>query len=398
MMGWCVCTLKISENEKSIFELQQEYAQQIRNDLTHLLEPIVGPGNVQTAAQVRLQQIDQTVVSNEWESAYKQNTTTTRYQGPALKTQHVSILLNSTNRILEKDAWALVESALGIDFSQGDTLTIKMIPFVQIPFWSFGIARLTLIRIAGTLMLLGSILLFILIYLYQKSQLIRHVQHLRPNEALWKKAIQLPVASLSNALSSLSPEVSAFILYRFPNELSGKITNLLPSEYVAQIMLHMNHLTNLSPQAFQNLLIQSEHCLMRLVQKNVPVSSAEKAAQILNQSYQKENIFNIMNQQDSKASQNIQLSALTLDNLANWTDHNFQILLQNLDKKTAVLALQTAPLKLHQRFAENLPVDAWQKISDQCRQMPGTLLESQQAQQRMLDIAKNLIINKMVQF
>ena len=397
MMGWCVLTLKNSENEKSIFELQQEYAGQIQKDLTNLLEPIVGAGNIKTTAQVRLQQIDQTVVSKELLSPHQQSTTTTRYQGPVLKTQHVSVLLNSTNRIFEKDAWALVEGALGIDFSQGDTLSIRIIPFAHIPFWSFGLTRLTLTRIAGILILSVLFLAVLLIYLYKKAKITSYIQHPSPNESLWQKATQISPTRLANTLTTLSPEISAFILYHFPSELSGQITNLLPTEYVARIMIHMNHLENLNNQAYQNLLFQSEACLIRLLQKKHTPNSPEKVNEILAHSHQKEAVFNQMNQQDYQTTQNIHLNTLNLDDLTKWSNNNFQILLHYLDKKTAILALQTAPLKIHQRFAENLPVDVWTDISNQCRQMPGTLTQSQQAQQKMLDIAKNLMINKLVQ-
>ena len=396
MIGWCVFALKNSENEKSIFELQQEYAEQIQKDLNGLFEPIVGTGNIKTATQVRLQQIDQTVVSKELISAHKQNITTTRYQGPALKSQHISVLLNSTNRILENDAWALAESALGIDFSKGDTLSIKMIPFVHIPFWSFGLARLTLIRIAGILVLTTFLLMIILFYLYKKAKITPYNQSIHPNESLWKKAIQISPTRLSNTLNSLSPEVSAFILYRLPSELSGQITNLLPTDYVCQVMIHMNHLENLSNQAYQNLLFQSEASLTRLLRKKYVADSPEKISEILANSHQKEAIISKMNQQDSKAVQNIKLSSLSLDDLAKWSNNNFQILMRYLDKETAILALQTAPLKLHQRFEQNLPSDVWLEISDRCRQMNGTLTESKQAQQKMLDVAKNLIINQII--
>ncbi len=396
MIGWCVFILQIPAREKSLFQLQQEYAQQIQRDLNQLLEPVVGAGNIETIAQVRLQQIDQTVVSKDLSSPYKQNTTTTHYQGPALKTQHISILLNSTNRILEQDAWTLVENALGIDFEQGDTLSIRMIPFIHIPFWSFGLARLTLIRIAGILMGAALLLVIILVFLYKKAQLTTHIRTAQPTASLWQKAAQIPPVRLANGLSGILPDVTAFILYRFPNELSGQIINLLPNEYVSQVMLHMNHLENLTNRAYQSLLFQSESCLRHMIQKKHAPDSPEKAARILAHSPQKDAIFAQMEKQDQQATQHIHLSTLNLDDLAKWSDNNFQILLQYLDKTTAVWALQTAPLKLHQRFAENLPVNIWQEISDRCRQMPATSDQSLTAQQKMLDIAKNLIINHLI--
>ena len=78
MIGWCFFIFPNTNNEKSIFELQQEYAGQIQKDLNHLLEPIVGVGNIKTTAQVRLQQVDQTVVSKELISSHQQKITTRR--------------------------------------------------------------------------------------------------------------------------------------------------------------------------------------------------------------------------------------------------------------------------------------------------------------------------------
>ena len=95
MMGLFVFAF-YQEQEKSIFTLQQQYAQNIQKQLKNLLEPLVGPDNLTTSAQVKLQQVDKTVVSKNLHT-----TTTTRYQGPSLKSQHVSIAFNKTKNILE---------------------------------------------------------------------------------------------------------------------------------------------------------------------------------------------------------------------------------------------------------------------------------------------------------
>lgn len=395
-MSFCVFMLWHPQNEKSLFDLQQEYAAQVRHQISDLLEPIVGPGNVQTAAQIYLQQIDQTIVSKEVSPHNQYITKTTRYQGPALQSQHISLILNSTNRILESDVWNLVEGALGIDFSQGDTLSIRMIPFVRVPFWSFGLARVTLIRLAGILILIMLFLMMGLFYLYKKAQTISMAQQPHPNEKLWQKAIQLSPTHISNALSVASADVSAFILYRFPTELAGQITNLLPNEYLTQVMLHMEHLSNLTQQAYKNLLFKSEMLLAHLLQKKDIPNSSEKVAEILATSRQKEAILNNMSRYDKHTTQNVRLSALTLDDLTQWSKENFQTLLQYLDKETAIAALQTAPLKLHQCFADNLPTTTWNEIAKKCQQTPFSLNQSQQAQQKVLDIARNLIINHLV--
>ena len=393
-VGWCFFLLQNPPAQNSVFELQQEYAEQIQNQVQNLLEPIVGPGNIRTAAQVRLQQIDQTVIVKE-NIARKKSITTTRYQGPALKTQHISLVLNSTNKTLENDVWALVENALGINFRQGDTLSIRIIPFAQVPFWSFGLARVTLIRLAGGLALLAILFISVLICIYRKQNQPRQIP-VHPNEALWQQASKLSPMHLSNTLNMMPPEISAFILYRFPNKLSEQITNLMPDAYVAQVMIHMGHLQNLTALAYKNLLVQSEQLLKRLTQKNTFANGGEKAAEILAKSRQKKSVLNEIHKRDQQSAQNMYLNHLTLDSLTDWSDNDFQTLLRHLDKKTAILALQTAPLKLHQCFAKNLPVDVWTEISDRCRQTPGTYSESQQAQQKVLDIAKNLIINHLV--
>jgi hypothetical protein len=97
MMGLFVFAF-YQEQEKSIFTLQQQYAQNIQKQLKNLLEPLVGPDNLTTSAQVKLQQMDKTIVSKNLHT-----TTTTRYQGPSLKSQHVSIAFNKTKNITESD-------------------------------------------------------------------------------------------------------------------------------------------------------------------------------------------------------------------------------------------------------------------------------------------------------
>jgi len=53
-------------------------------------------------------------------------------------------------------------------------------------------------------------------------------------------------------------------------------------------------------------------------------------------------------------------------------------------------------LEIHRRFAENLPPAVWIELSDTCRQNLYSLAESQRAQQEIVAIAKNLIINNLV--
>ena len=395
MMGLFVFAF-YDNQEKSIFDLQQEYTQNIQKQLNNLLEPLVGAGNVKTSAQVRLQQTDQTTVSKKWYSPTQQTTTTIRYQGSSLKSQHISVLLNKTKNIQENDISELVKSALGINTQLGDTLSVRILPFVKVPLLSFGLARLTLARIGAVLVLFLAFLTALLFYLYKKSELIHQMPRPKPNEALWQRALKISPVRLSVALNSASPEVSAFILYRLPDTLSAQITNLLPSEYMAQVMIHMTHLENLTPQAYKNLLYASEMCLMHLTEKKVVPDANEKVADILAKSIHKNNVLNTMNQQNKQAVQQMQMETLTFEKLKDWSDKDFQTLMHYISKKLAIPALQTAPLEIHRRFAENLPPAVWIELSDTCRQNLYSLAESQRAQQEIVAIAKNLIINNLV--
>lgn len=391
MMGLFVFAF-YQEQEKSIFTLQQQYAQNIQKQLKNLLEPLVGPDNLTTSAQVKLQQMDKTIVSKNLHT-----TTTTRYQGPSLKSQHVSIAFNKTKNISETDIQFLVSGALGIDTQKGDTLSIKTLPFARIPLWSFGLSRLTLVRITAVLVLSLAFLIGILFYLYKKTKMEHQVPLPSPNEALWQKALKISPMRFSVALHQTSPEVSAFILYRLPNNLSAQITDLLPNDYMAQVMIHMSHLENLTTQAYKNMLYNAEICLMRLLKKNTTPDANEKVAEILDKSVHKENVLKQMDKQNHQTVQQMQMEALTFEKLKDFSDKDFQTLMHYISKKLAVAALQTAPLAIHQRFAENLPTAVWTELADTCRQNSYTLAESQRAQQEIVAIAKNLIINHLVE-
>ena len=397
MVGLFVFTFYHQEQEKSIFTLQKEYSQSIQKQLNQLLEPLVGPDNLKTTAQVQLQQVDQTVVSKNWDSPQQQTTTTTRYQGPTLKSQHVSVVFNKTKNITENDVSDLIKGSLGINTQLGDTLSVKALPFVRIPLWTFGLSRLTLVRITAILVLSLAFLIGLLFYLYKKTELTQKIPLPQPNENLWQKALKVSPMRFSVALHQTSPEVSAFILYRLPNSLSGQITNLLPDDYMAQIMIHMSHLENLTTQAYKNLLYNAEICLMRLLKKNTTPDPNEKIAEILDKSIHKDNVLKQMNKENHQTVQQIQMDILTFEKLKDWSDKDFQTLMHYISKKLAVAALQTAPLAIHQRFAENLPHAVWTELADLCRQNSYTLAESQRAQQEIVAIAKNLIINHLVE-
>ena len=396
MVGLFVFTFYHQEQEKSIFTLQKEYSQSIQKQLNQLLEPLVGPDNLKTTAQVQLQQVDQTVVLKNWDSPQQQTTTTTRYQGPALKSQHVSVVFSKTKNITENDVSDLIKGSLGINTQLGDTLSVKALPFVRIPLWTFGLSRLTLVRIGAGLILALVFLTGILFYLYKQKELTQKIPLPQPNENLWQKVLKISPVRLSVALNNASPEISAFILYRLPDTLSAQITDLLPSEYMAQVMIHMAHLENLTPQAYKNLLYTSEMCLMRLLEKKTMPDAHEKAAEILSKSSHKNSVLKQMNQTDKQAVEQMQLESLTFGSLKNWSDKDFQTLMHYISKKLAIAALQTAPLEIHHRFSQNLPAGVWIELADSCRENKYTLAESQRAQQEIVAIAQNLIINHLV--
>lgn len=156
-----------ASEEVQLFQLQNRYSQQIKNELEASLESLVGPGNAKAFVRISLKK---TQLNTQKRLSNKAITTLNQSQAIVIDQQHIGLLLNTTTPFKLDSYKTFVESALGINPQMGDTLSIEILPFYQHSFFTFGLSRLTLIRLAGIMGALFFSLLLLLIFIYVKEQ------------------------------------------------------------------------------------------------------------------------------------------------------------------------------------------------------------------------------------
>ncbi len=155
--------------ELQLLKMQEEYSLKVKKDLENTLETLVGPGNVKVFVQIYLKKA-QTNIQTQKGTAYNKTIETKHTQAVVVDQQHVSLILNNTPPVKLATYKNLTESALGINKNLGDTLAIEILPFYKHPFFTFGLSRLTLIKLAGVMLGVFFILCILLIYIYLKER------------------------------------------------------------------------------------------------------------------------------------------------------------------------------------------------------------------------------------
>ena len=343
----------------SSFELQEKYAEHLQDKLVSLLEPATGIGNVKASVQANIRHQNMTQTQLDFQDATR---TVVHENGPVIATQSVSVLINGGNKKKLTTYQNLVKAAIGFDEKRGDQLAVEMLPFVDVPLWTFGLTPVTLVRIGA-----GLIVLILLGVFWLSKELFRqpkHISHKQPNEQLWRKIAELPASQLADLIKINRPELSAFILFRLPEEKASEIVELLPADYMNQVILHLDYIEKLSPADKEPLIWETEERLREMLRA---VRLAPKTGVKVPQ--KEDNTFEV---------------------LKDWSDSDLQNLLHYVSKKELVKALQTASLGVQQALSRNIPPALWQSLIQQTQLTPCSQEESVKAQNKIMQLAKLL--------
>ena len=341
----------------SIFSLQEKYEKKLENKLIDLLEPTTGIGNIQAAVQAEIKH--QNILKRQFDLKNKTQTII-RENDPVLTGQSISVLINGASKNKLSSYERLIKNAVGFNPERGDKLTVEILPFVPIPFWSFGLNPIYLIRIGSILFLLiliGSIWLFFEFIKTLSPQ--KNYSPFTANKDLWKKIESIPTTQLADLLKSNRPEITAFILYSLSKKKSADIVELLPFDYMNQVTLHLSHIEKLSFDDKSVLLQETEDYLVKII----------KAFQWNNKNYSDHFI---------------------LKNLKNWDDKKLQTLLHYISKHDLIAALQTSPNEIQEKFKKNIPSELWEVLTKQIQLNLYSEEESWEAQRKIMHIAELL--------
>ena len=339
----------------SVFSLQEKYEKKLEKKLVNLLEPVIGIGNIYAAVQTEIKHPE--IIKKQFDFKNKTQIIT-RENEPILAEQSISVLINGASKSNLSSYERLIKNAVGFNPERGDKLTVEILPFVPVSFWSFGLSPICLIRIGGILFLC---ILIGIVWLFFEWMNIFSRKNTLPsysiNNDLWQKLEDIPAEELASLLKSNRPEITAFVLHYLSREKSADIVDLLPVDYMNQVTLHLNHIEKLLPGDKFALLQETEKHLVKIV----------KAFQWNNKNA--DSVFN---------------------GLKNWDDKKLQTLLHYVSKHDLVNALQNAPKEIQEKFQKNIPLDLWESLVQQMQLTPCSKEESEQAQKKIMHTAELL--------
>lgn len=339
---------------KNSFQIQTEYAQNLEEKLLNLLEPAVGIGNVRASVMAEITHQNETQTRFDFKNGTR---TTIHKKGPVLVNQSVSVLINEKNKNKLSTYQNLIKSAVGFNAQRGDHLNVELLPFVKVPLWTLGLDPLWLVRIG-----IGLFLLILLGSLWLVKEAVRSSPKTQallyfPDTILWHQVADISPEQLASFLKVKRPEISAFILKNLPQEKASLLIELLPPNYVKQLALHLDSIEKLSPMDKVPLLKETEAHLREIMQ-----------------------IIHDSNTPDESS----------FDSLKSWADTDLQNLLCYVSKKDLINALQSASLSVQNALSRNIPPALWQSLIQQTQEKPCTKVQSIEAQNKIMHLAKLL--------
>lgn len=347
---------KVRFRPLSSFEIQEKYANQLEKKLVNLLEPATGIGNVRASVQAEIRHQNTTQTFFDFENASR---TVIHEKGPVLVAQSVSVLVNGKNKKNLATYQNLIKGAIGFDEDRGDYLAVEMLPFVKVPLWTLGLTPLCLIRIGAGLVLLIFVGLFWLskeLISTRKNQ----SQFYIFNESLWQQIGEIPANQLAQFLKVKRAEISAFILYRLPQQKAAEIIELLPKDYMNQVILHLDTIEKLPLSDRFPLAKETEYHLKEIIKAYHSESGGDN----------------------------------NFDSLKDWQDIDLQNLLHYISKKDLIKALKTASLGVQQALSRNIPPSLWQEMILKAQTDSCSPKENRDAQDRIMKLAELLKENQ----
>lgn len=247
--------------EHSLFELQNKYAERMQSNIEDFLQPVVGPGNIKASVQLKLSNTHQTIIQ-KGRSAQDKVVIKTTKQGVVLDHQNISVIINTTSSVSKEIFEQLLNNAFGIDTAKGDTLFVQLLPFKEIAPLTFGLSRLTLIRLAGVLLATIFVLFVVLFVLYFKENKTGDNTYLTgvsfPQQKLkptgWEYFVQLTPHQINLLLSHISKGTLISALQTAPLQIHNFISKAVP----AHIWNELLKLYQQTPYSFQQSVSAQE--------------------------------------------------------------------------------------------------------------------------------------------
>ena len=186
-----------------------------------------------------------------------------------------------------------------------------------------------------------------------------------PHSSLWQELAEISTDILVPRLSTLRPEITAYILYHLPTEKASDLLQNFPENKTTQILIHLSHIGHISPTTTAKMQQEALAVTRDILNTIHTPTGTQKTSEILSQLSNTETgqaVLKDLNQKEPFLARKLASTLIRFTDLAHWTDQNVQILLRHIPRATAILALANAPADVKKTIQHNIPQSLWPQI------------------------------------
>ena len=223
-----------------------------------------------------------------------------------------------------------------------------------------------------------------------------------PNSSLWQELARISPTLLTPRLVTLRPEITAFILYRFPTEKASEVLENFPESKATQVLIHLSHIGHISSNTSAKMEQEAINIAHDILNTIHTPTGTEKTSEIISQLSKTQNgqaVIKDLNEKEPFLAKKLTLKLIHFDDIAYWTDQNIQILLRHTLRATAITALINASDSVKKAIQRNMPKSFWTQLEKdiESKQKHVQNEEIQKARQEIVDNIKTLLTQGKIQ-
>jgi len=214
--------------------------------------------------------------------------------------------------------------------------------------------------------------------------------------SLWQDLENISPLNLSQKLTDLPPEITAYILYQLPSKKSAEILPYFAPQKTNQVLIHLSHIGQVRVETNKRLEKEALASVQKILNLLHTPTGAEKTSEILSQlknTSSGEKILNNLAHQEPSLAKKLSAQFIRFDDLPKWSTSTIRTLLKNTPRSIVLIALIGASKEILQQIQTNIPAQIWQDLNREMtakeKQTPPEQIA--QARQRIVEIARTLL-------
>jgi len=203
----------------------------------------------------------------------------------------------------------------------------------------------------------------------------------------------LPADNVVSIIQGEHPQTIALILSYLPQGKAAEILNILPEGIKADVALRIVKMDRVQDNIIKEIDEAIKNDLSRIGGATRTFEGLDTLVNILNEVDGKteEYVLSHIEDNDSDLADQIRQKMFVFEDLLQVDDRSFREILQNIDNKTLVSALKTAPEELKEKIFNNLSERAGDMLKEDMEVVGAVRLkEVEECQENIIRIAKRL--------